>query len=160
MKCPKCAVSMNEFKRGEVTVDSCDLCYGLWLDKGELEKIISYKDTNPDQTIEKLKEILGKDAEIIEPGTLTCPKCNETMKKIKFSMPDNVIADKCTNCGGLWFDKGELVSVSDIVDKKKGEAQTAAKNTKVSMLPSLMAVLFVVALFMVLIIGIIKCLNR
>ena len=39
MKCPKCGMQLEEIAFGDVLVDKCFSCEGLWLDKGELEVI-------------------------------------------------------------------------------------------------------------------------
>ncbi|MEK7408048.1 MAG: zf-TFIIB domain-containing protein [Acidobacteriota bacterium] len=39
MKCPKCGMQLEEIAFGDVRVDKCFSCDGLWLDKGELEVI-------------------------------------------------------------------------------------------------------------------------
>jgi Zn-finger nucleic acid-binding protein len=39
MKCPKCDVLLNEITRAGVLVDVCSRCLGMWLERGELEKI-------------------------------------------------------------------------------------------------------------------------
>jgi len=39
MKCPKCGMSLEEIAFGEVRVDKCFHCEGLWLDSGELDKL-------------------------------------------------------------------------------------------------------------------------
>ena len=39
-KCPNCNVIMNEVLKIDVTIDVCPSCMGIWLDKGELEKIV------------------------------------------------------------------------------------------------------------------------
>lgn len=43
-ECPKCGVPMYEVKYGDsnVKVDICNLCNGVWLDRGEFKKIIDY----------------------------------------------------------------------------------------------------------------------
>lgn len=43
MKCPKCGMQLEEIAFGNVRVDKCFSCEGLWLDKGELE-VIRQKD--------------------------------------------------------------------------------------------------------------------
>jgi len=41
MKCPRCAaVNLNLMERQGVELDYCPECRGIWLDRGELEKII------------------------------------------------------------------------------------------------------------------------
>jgi hypothetical protein len=39
MKCPKCGMQLEEIAFGDVHVDKCFNCEGMWLDKGELETI-------------------------------------------------------------------------------------------------------------------------
>ncbi|HQR33526.1 MAG TPA: zf-TFIIB domain-containing protein [Blastocatellia bacterium] len=40
MNCPKCNVELRITDRESVEVDYCPLCRGVWLDRGELDKII------------------------------------------------------------------------------------------------------------------------
>ncbi len=40
-KCPNCNVFMNEVIKAGILIDVCPQCQGIWLDKGELEKIIN-----------------------------------------------------------------------------------------------------------------------
>lgn len=39
--CPKCHNLMNAYERNGVVVDQCTECKGLFLDRGELEKLVS-----------------------------------------------------------------------------------------------------------------------
>jgi hypothetical protein len=39
MKCPKCGMQLEEITFGDVRVDKCFSCDGLWLDKGDLDLI-------------------------------------------------------------------------------------------------------------------------
>ena len=41
LMCPNCNASMSEVKRNDVAFDMCPTCRGVWLDRGELEKIIA-----------------------------------------------------------------------------------------------------------------------
>lgn len=42
MKCPRCeATVLEELDRNGVTVDRCASCRGVWLDRGELEKLLA-----------------------------------------------------------------------------------------------------------------------
>ena len=41
LMCPNCNASMSEVKRNDVAFDMCPACRGVWLDRGELEKIIA-----------------------------------------------------------------------------------------------------------------------
>ena len=39
MTCPKCHGEMRSYERNGVTVDQCAECRGLFLDRGELERL-------------------------------------------------------------------------------------------------------------------------
>ena len=41
MHCPKCGMEMHEVKYGPVDVDVCFACGGIFLDKGELEHVVT-----------------------------------------------------------------------------------------------------------------------
>ncbi len=41
MDCPVCGGKLREIERSGVTVDICPSCKGVWLDRGEIEKIIA-----------------------------------------------------------------------------------------------------------------------
>ena len=41
MRCPLCDVPMKEVERRGVLVDLCPECKGVWLDKGELDKLLA-----------------------------------------------------------------------------------------------------------------------
>ena len=40
MKCPICEVDLQMTERQGVEIDYCPKCRGIWLDRGELDKII------------------------------------------------------------------------------------------------------------------------
>lgn len=40
MKCPNCNIDLVMSERQNVEIDYCPQCRGVWLDKGELDKII------------------------------------------------------------------------------------------------------------------------
>lgn len=41
MKCPICEVEMRISQREGIEIDYCPQCRGVWLDRGELEKLIA-----------------------------------------------------------------------------------------------------------------------
>lgn len=42
MKCPHCNETLLMTERHTVAIDYCPACRGVWLDQGELEKMIGY----------------------------------------------------------------------------------------------------------------------
>lgn len=39
LSCPVCQGAMREVNKGGVLIDTCTQCRGVWLDRGELEKL-------------------------------------------------------------------------------------------------------------------------
>ena len=40
LTCPKCQAPMRNYERSGVTVDQCTECRGIFLDRGELERLV------------------------------------------------------------------------------------------------------------------------
>ena len=40
LMCPNCGEGMQEIRRNEVMIDVCPKCRGVWLDRGEMEKLL------------------------------------------------------------------------------------------------------------------------
>jgi uncharacterized protein len=40
MTCPKCQGRMRQYERSGVTLDQCSDCRGIFLDRGELERLV------------------------------------------------------------------------------------------------------------------------
>jgi uncharacterized protein len=53
MTCPKCESEMRSYERNGVTVDQCTGCRGIFLDRGELERLIdaegAYYESEPER---------------------------------------------------------------------------------------------------------------
>jgi uncharacterized protein len=41
LNCPKCGAPMRTHRRNAVTIEQCTVCHGIFLDRGELERLIS-----------------------------------------------------------------------------------------------------------------------
>ena len=51
LTCPKCAGGMRTYERNGITIDQCTECRGIFLDRGELERLIEAEDVHyGDQT--------------------------------------------------------------------------------------------------------------
>lgn len=49
MNCPTCRVELKMADRQGVEIDYCPQCRGVWLDRGELDKIIERSTAAPDR---------------------------------------------------------------------------------------------------------------
>lgn len=47
MKCPKCNISLLMSEKQGIEIDYCPDCRGIWLDRGELEKLIEKSASEP-----------------------------------------------------------------------------------------------------------------
>jgi uncharacterized protein len=53
MQCPKCLAQMQLMQRHEVDIDYCPACKGVWLDRGEIDKIAKIQRSYEDQHYNK-----------------------------------------------------------------------------------------------------------
>lgn len=60
MQCPKCEVELLTKTRSGVEIDQCPSCQGVWLDKGELEKLIQREEDFYDDADDDDKRPRGK----------------------------------------------------------------------------------------------------
>lgn len=45
LTCPKCHGTMRSYERNQVTIDQCTECRGIFLDRGELERLTEAENT-------------------------------------------------------------------------------------------------------------------
>jgi len=57
MKCPVCSVDLTMSERQGIEIDYCPQCRGVWLDRGELDKIIERSQTMPAETYPDRRDI-------------------------------------------------------------------------------------------------------
>lgn len=50
LACPKCGSEMRSYERNQVVVDQCTGCGGLFLDRGELERLVEAESSFYSQT--------------------------------------------------------------------------------------------------------------
>jgi Zn-finger nucleic acid-binding protein len=52
LSCPKCQSEMRSYERNGVTVDQCTGCRGVFLDRGELDRLIDAESSHYDYETE------------------------------------------------------------------------------------------------------------
>jgi uncharacterized protein len=132
ISCPRDKTSLvPQLFDSTIEAEHCSSCGGVFLDKGQLEKIedATAKDyaaqiKEPDdgaQEAEMAKQLERKEA--------TCPKCNAEMEKEEYGFCSEVLIDSCPKCGGIWLDHGELREIMIFFEQAKLETRSA--KTKV-----------------------------
>lgn len=46
LTCPKCQSPMRSYERSGITLDQCTGCQGIFLDRGELERLVDAEDVH------------------------------------------------------------------------------------------------------------------
>jgi Zn-finger nucleic acid-binding protein len=105
---------MITLELSEVEIDHCSGCDGIWLDAGELERLL--EDAGKAEKLIHSFKVQHHTAE----RKRKCPICMKKMQKILVgtSQPELLI-DKCPKGHGLWFDKGELPRIIEKAELDK-----------------------------------------
>jgi Zn-finger nucleic acid-binding protein len=109
MNCVACKEPMIVLELEQVEIDYCLDCGGVWLDAGELELLLE----KPGE----VEVFLAKPAAAgqVTPGNRKCPICDKKMEIIAIGNNQPVHIDRCPQGHGLWFDRGELKDIIEIM---------------------------------------------
>ncbi|MBQ13004.1 MAG: hypothetical protein CMQ17_01170 [Gammaproteobacteria bacterium] len=106
MDCPKCNSNMSEMKietlHGQVVIDQCDGCQGLWFDHGEAEQL--KKDWMADYA-DSGDPSVGKTYNTVR--DIPCPRCAKPMTKKNDSKQSHLEFEACEE-HGVFMDAGEF----------------------------------------------------
>jgi len=101
--CVKCTSILDKSMVGDVEVDLCPSCGGLWLDSGELEKL---GHGSADDVSQLRNALTGSVAPEPPSDTTTpCVACDGKLREMKLG---DVTIEFCGSCNGIFLDKGEL----------------------------------------------------
>ena len=123
LRCPKCGsglMTVTIRKRpeyggeilheaqitGQIEVDQCLTCHGIWFDAEELDHYLSEK-------LFLLRSPKTSDYRKLDAQQADCPKCKKPMRKDILPKWRTVIADLCDHCGGIWLDCTEIEKLSN-----------------------------------------------
>ena len=102
--CVKCDAVLDRGTFGGVEVDLCTSCGGLWLDKGEIERLGTISEQEL-QALRKMLLPLPNQNPVSSDLTTACVACSGQLREVVLG-PIHV--DFCTQCHGLFLDRGEL----------------------------------------------------
>lgn len=109
MQCPACDHALTPKTVGNLTVDVCHGCGGIWFDLFELKKV----DEQHEAAGESLLDIEKDPSVQVDPSQRrTCPKCGDVVMMRHFhSVKREIEVDECPKCGGYWLDANELAQI-------------------------------------------------
>lgn len=110
-----CSAECIPFEVGGVQLDLCPSCKGLWLDAGELERLLG---KSPRTISGAVGKVSGAAGEGLMGYTRQCPRCAAELVKERFQ-GDGCWIDRCPAGHGLWLDSGELWVVYE--QSRRGE---------------------------------------
>lgn len=99
LECPRCKRPLAAADLGGTTVDVCAGCGGTWLDRGELESVVSRPVPAAEATSAPFVETAVK--------YLACPRCRQLMTRRQYERFSGVVLDYC-GAHGVWADRGEI----------------------------------------------------
>ncbi|MCB1146169.1 MAG: zf-TFIIB domain-containing protein [Leptospiraceae bacterium] len=103
-----------------VDIEYCPKSQGIFLHKGELNKLLHLNAEEGDLEFSSADHIVFEDKK----KPVVCYNCGETMKTVKFLEFSDVILDHCPACQSNWLDKGEL----EAVQKYWGNLESGARE--------------------------------
>lgn len=118
MHCPTCSTATLTRSRLEefLSVRSCNSCSGHWISSYDYWHWLEWHNQKP-----KCKSVPDSrpapDSHIVENRrAVFCPDCGHIMRKAKVGRGLEFYVDRCSHCGGFWFDqnKWELLHYHDL----------------------------------------------
>ena len=125
-RCPRCEQPLGGRLVGDIVVDECIACHGLWLDHVAVKRIIT------DRQQARAESLMGALPNTLKfepqpPGKMyiKCPVCRQIMNRRLFATGSGVVIDVC-KLHGVFFDIGELPRVIEYV--MQGGLEIAARK--------------------------------
>ena len=128
IKCPACGKDMKKIFLTELGfhIDICtEGCGGIYLDNQEL-KMIDEQHEHLDDVIKNVENADFSHTNVDLNADRICPACGNKMVKNPTSVNSKIMIDECYNCGGKFFDHGELT-------KFREEFPTEEERSKAAM---------------------------
>lgn len=124
--CPRCETGLHARKVGDIVVDECGSCHGLFLDHVAVQRVVTDRQQS---RAEALLGALPASEQVPKPASagpgssggpgsgkmyVKCPVCHTVMNRKLFSAGSGVIIDVC-RAHGAFFDVGELPRIISFV---------------------------------------------
>ena len=108
LRCPKCFHGMEPVSFGDITVDRCTQCEGLWFDGDEAQQL---KGRAGSETIDPGNPKKGRIYD--ERDNIRCPHCARPMEKTSDWKQTHLWYEVCRD-HGIFMDAGEFTDFKDV----------------------------------------------
>jgi Zn-finger nucleic acid-binding protein len=121
MQCPKCHAELTRLKKSGFSIENCATCWGFWLDRGELEQMVTRLAGQREDT-RRMLDGLQMEPDPPEASARDCPRCHQKLGTVRFVREEMTITtDKCPGCGGVWLDSGEMGLLHVAMQMERGK---------------------------------------
>lgn len=119
MNCPRCQNQLETVVYGDLELDECVNCAGVWFDQNEFGQAKAA--VAPD--LQWLDFDIWKHPELFRllPKPTTCPRCNAEMFALNYEKT-GIEIDVCNHCYGVWLDDGEFEKILDALNRELATA--------------------------------------
>jgi Zn-finger nucleic acid-binding protein len=107
MQCPKCSGTFGTVNVGDIEVDRCGGCHGLWFDMLEHEDLAH---TRGGSAVDTGDAATGRAHD--GQRDIRCPRCHVAMLSMVASGQYHIHYESCPSCHGTFFDAGEFRDLS------------------------------------------------
>jgi Zn-finger nucleic acid-binding protein len=87
---------------GDVEIDRCPQCHGIWCDKDEQDILKTINGA------EKIDVGSTRMSTQMDAHKLDCPRCHARMAPFPMPEQPHILLEKCAVCAGVFFDAGEF----------------------------------------------------
>ncbi len=138
MQCPDDSTELQRSTyEGDVTVDRCGGCGGIWLDHGEIESIQELREIDYADELQTIPNYFDKSYAMAlarSEGVYTCPKCQRDMEKREYAYCSQIMIDVCPQCRGVWLHSDEISELEVFFEKNRIETKEIRKGFFASLL--------------------------
>ena len=113
--CPRCDRSLAARRIGDLVIDECKQCLGVFLDHIAIQRIVT--DRKQARAEALLGELPKSEISAVPVGGkmyIKCPMCRVVMNRKQFATGAGVVIDVCKS-HGTFFDAGELPRIIEFV---------------------------------------------
>ncbi len=107
LQCPKCQHGMLEVTHGEIVIDRCTNCHGLWFDEDEAHHLRKLEDSHVLDTGDP-RQGWKMDSR----ADIDCPRCGKRMEKTADQKQKHIWYEVCHD-HGMFLDAGEFKDLKD-----------------------------------------------
>jgi Zn-finger nucleic acid-binding protein len=112
LKCPRCETELRLATVGKRSLNVCDRCGGLWVDKSTFQDICAQQEDQEAVLAFQVEQQASAGPREQKPrrAYIPCPQCGRLMNQKNFSGCSGVVLDWCRDHGS-WFDRLELQQI-------------------------------------------------